>query len=120
MSLDNPWQPQVMSRPNDSYARSERGVTSRQVVNGVDPPLRGHLDLDDEVTTQRVDMELGAGGSTRQRSSVDEPPASAGDFLQGPSAATRVAGDRTSSQGGRPAGTEGGPGVPPGVVGALK
>ena len=62
LDLDDP---QVMSRPNDSYAHSRSGQPSGQVVNGVDRPLRGRLDLDDEVTTNRSDLELEAAATDR-------------------------------------------------------
>ena len=87
--------PQVMS-PNDSHARSRSGVASGQVVNGVDPPLRGRLDLDGEVTAQGNDLELGSGpvpqGPETHSSQQGQvaPPTSAGDFLQGPVTAAKT------------------------------
>ena len=94
LDLDDP---QVMS-PNDSYAHSRSGQPSGQVVNGVDRPLRGRLDLDDEVTTNRSDLELGAAASDRLPPDVQQrlggavPPVSQSDFLQGPGVVAKAVG----------------------------
>ena len=118
LDLDDP---QVMSRPNDSYAHSRSGQPSGQVVNGVDRPLRGRLDLDDEVTTNRSDLELGAAASDRLPPDVQQrlggavPPVSPSDFLQGPGVVAKAVGPGTSSQGEQPSVREEGSGVLPGV-----
>ncbi|CAE6966844.1 GIP [Symbiodinium sp. CCMP2592] len=90
--------PQVMSRPNDSSARSQSGEASAQVVNGVGPPLRGRLDMDDEVAAAQGDLDLGDARTEQQPPGIPslrpetDLPDSARDFLQGPRSSAPEAG----------------------------
>ena len=88
--------PQVRS-PRSTTMRSRAVEPSGQVVNGVDPPLRGHLDMDGEVSTAGMTREQGVmippasfpvprAGSQEESQGApsDLPIRQASDFLQGP------------------------------------
>ena len=50
---------QQVRSPRSTTTRSRAVEPSGQVVNGVDPPLRGHLDMDGEVSTAGMTREQG-------------------------------------------------------------
>ncbi|CAE7253257.1 unnamed protein product [Symbiodinium microadriaticum] len=88
---------QVMMRPNVTEDPGRRRtVASNPIVNGVDPPSGGHLDMDGEVTGPRVENTSSSaptrpdqavagvvGRETRGAAAgIPKAPTSASDFLQ--------------------------------------
>ena len=108
---------QVMSSPNATAARSRESGALDPVVNGVNPALDGHLDMDGEVTRMTTNTAVPTGlevtGAAREgidssqvsatgdrggqqtnqaMGSAPQPPAS--DFLRGPTGGLRTEGSR--------------------------